>query len=61
MRSMLFSGARLGLYEPVKKEISNHGGDQYPTTSKFVAGAISGFLASGFSNPLELIKIRMQA
>jgi len=61
MRSLLFSGARLGFYEPVKNEVTRNGGDKYPTVSKFVAAAIAGFLASGFSNPLELCKIRMQA
>ena len=54
---MLYAGMRLGMYEPIKRSISS----EESTLTRFVAGACSGLLASGFANPTDLLKTRMQA
>tara|TARA_B110000285_G_C14906814_1_gene505952 strand:+ start:132 stop:356 length:225 start_codon:yes stop_codon:yes gene_type:complete len=61
VRSIVFSGARLGLYEPIKTEMTPLFDGCYPLILKFSAGALSGLLASVTSNPLEILKVRMQA
>lgn len=45
----------MGMYEPIKRMISTN--DNHST--KLLAGAIAGFLVSGFVNPTDLLKIRM--
>ena len=51
---------RYGTYEPVKRMLGDDG-PATPLWKKFIAGGTAGFLASGFSNPCDLIKTRMQA
>jgi hypothetical protein len=49
------AGARLGLYEPIKRLI---GGDTQPSFVKnVVAGSVSGGLAAVICNPTELVKV----
>ena len=49
---------RYGTYEPVKRMLGEDG-SATPLWKKFIAGGTAGFLASGFSNPCDLIKTRM--
>ena len=59
IRSIVFSGSRLGLYEPIKSELDPIFDGNYPLALKFTSGALSGLLASVTSNPLEILKVRM--
>ena len=53
--SLAAAGARLGLYEPVKRLI---GADTQPSFLKnVVAGSTSGGLAAVICNPTELVKV----
>eukprot|EP01135_Chromosphaera_perkinsii_P003998 Nk52_evm11s266 gene=Nk52_evmTU11s266 len=65
LREMTYSSLRIGFYEPTRNIISsidllspvfNH-----PVTLKLTAGLISGSLAALLSNPVDVIKTRMQA
>ncbi|KAL4038765.1 hypothetical protein IC575_002390 [Cucumis melo] len=58
-RSVLYGGLRLGLYEP-----SKHASDLlFGSTNIFVkigAGAIAGAVATALTNPVEVLKVRLQ-
>lgn len=60
-REMLYSGIRMGLYEPTKNALS---GSSTNTTSlglKVLSGAITGATGSIIANPFDLVKVRMQS
>lgn len=76
IREMTFTSSRFGLYEPFRTlfhrrsqsssastsvvETSGGGGD-ISITTKLLAGATSGCIASALFNPTDVLKIRMQA
>ena len=58
---MLFAaGVRLGCYGPVK-EAMGVTSDNPSLMRKIAAGSVSGGVAAGVTNPLDLIKTRMQS
>jgi hypothetical protein len=59
MRESVYSTLRLGLYEPIKREmgVTKDSGVGW----KFAAGSTAGLIASVIANPFDLLKIRMQA
>ena len=57
MREASYSTLRLGLYEPIKRNLGNEGA----VWTKFVAGALSGMIGSALANPADLLKTRAQA
>ena len=62
MRSITYGGLRFGLYKPIKTALSEFDTNSEITFStKIVASLSSGAIASLISNPLELVKVRMQA
>ena len=54
------AGVRLGCYGPVK-EAMGVTSDNPSLMRKIAAGSISGGVAAGVTNPLDLIKTRMQS
>lgn len=60
LRESIYAPLRLGLYEPIKQL---YGADipNPPFYKKVAASATSGFIASIVSNPIDMLKIRMQA
>lgn len=56
-----YSMMRYGSYEPIKRMLGEDDCASTPIWKKVVAGGCAGFLASGFSNPFDLLKTRMQA
>ncbi|XP_078436057.1 mitochondrial substrate carrier family protein isoform X2 [Wolffia australiana] len=58
-RSVLYGGLRIGLYEPCK-----HVCDQLLGSTnillKIASGAISGVIATSLTNPMEVLKVRIQ-
>ena len=54
------SGVRLGCYGPVK-EAMGVTSDNPSLMRKIAAGSISGGVAAGVTNPLDLVKTRMQS
>ncbi|XP_068663796.1 uncharacterized protein [Aristolochia californica] len=59
MRSLLYGGLRLGLYEPCKYACDMTLG----STNVFVkiaSGAFSGAIATALTNPTEVLKVRLQ-
>mmetsp|Transcript_38598 Transcript_38598/g.38131 ORF Transcript_38598/g.38131 Transcript_38598/m.38131 type:complete len:169 (-) Transcript_38598:255-761(-) len=61
MRESIYSSLRLGLYEPIKHSLGHTDKRNTPFYIKFLAGGISGMLASSVANPTDVLKIRMQA
>lgn len=61
LREASYSTCRLGLYEPIKLFLGETDPKTTPTWKRFTSGAMAGLLGSGFANPLDLIKTRMQA
>ncbi|MCO5570549.1 hypothetical protein L7F22_024273 [Adiantum nelumboides] len=59
MRSAMYGGLRLGLYEPCKGAL-NWVVDSSNIVTKVTAGALSGAIATATTNPLEVLKVRMQ-
>lgn len=59
LRESIYSTLRLGMYEPIKRAtgVQKDSGLMY----KFMAGSLSGLIASGIANPMDLLKVRMQA
>lgn len=51
---------RIGLFEPILAVVHKDKGPA-PIWKKFVAGASSGFISAIICNPLDLIKVRIQA
>lgn len=59
MRSLFYTGVRLGTYDPVKAAL---GAKEKPTLwRKILAGIISGSLGAAAANPVEVVKTRIQA
>ena len=59
MRESVYSTLRLGLYEPIKR---NMGVTKNSSIFwKFAAGSCAGLIGSTIANPFDLLKIRMQA
>ncbi len=65
VREFSYSSVRFGLYVPIKHVMAKLSGDTRkgpePIWSKIVAGGLAGGLGSTISNPVDLIKARMQA
>lgn len=62
VRSMTYGGLRFGLYKPIKALFTSPGDKGHPSVYKKLAAALSsGGLASFATNPVELIKVRLQA
>ncbi|KAG0496927.1 hypothetical protein HPP92_001618 [Vanilla planifolia] len=58
-RSVLYGGLRLGLYEPCKYFCDL----MFGSTNFFIkiaSGAVSGALATALTNPMEVLKVRLQ-
>lgn len=61
MRESIYSSLRLGLYEPIKASLGHTDKRNTPFYIKFLAGGMSGMIASSVANPTDVLKIRMQA
>ncbi|KAH7277082.1 hypothetical protein KP509_39G033600 [Ceratopteris richardii] len=59
LRSALYGGLRLGLYEPCKG-VLDWATDSSNIFTKIAAGALSGAIATATTNPMEVLKVRMQ-
>lgn len=59
LRSALYGGLRLGLYEPCKG-VLDRAFDCTNILTKIAAGAMSGAIATAATNPMEVLKVRMQ-
>jgi hypothetical protein len=56
-----YSTLRLGSYEPYKKMLGAKKGETTPVYIQVCAGMLSGLTGSAFTNPTDLVKVRMQA
>lgn len=59
MRSVLYGGLRLGLYEP-SKYVCESAFESTNILMKIASGAFSGALATALTNPVEILKVRLQ-
>ncbi|XP_047318227.1 mitochondrial substrate carrier family protein ucpB isoform X2 [Impatiens glandulifera] len=59
IRSVLYGGLRLGLYEP-SKYICELAFDSTNILLKIACGAFSGAFATALTNPVEVLKVRLQ-
>ncbi|XP_057826204.1 uncharacterized protein LOC131037955 isoform X3 [Cryptomeria japonica] len=59
LRSFVYGGLRLGLYEPCKY-VSDAAFGYTGIMTNFASGAFSGALATALTNPTEILKIRLQ-
>ncbi|KAK1354091.1 mitochondrial substrate carrier family protein ucpB [Heracleum sosnowskyi] len=59
MRSVLYGGLRLGLYEP-SKYVCDLAFESNNILMKIASGAFSGALATALTNPSEVLKVRLQ-
>ncbi|XP_057782435.1 uncharacterized protein LOC131000510 isoform X2 [Salvia miltiorrhiza] len=59
VRSLFYGGLRLGLYEPSLR-LSEMAFGSPNILTKVVVGAFSGALATAVTNPVEVLKVRMQ-
>lgn len=57
-RSLIYGGLRLGLYEP-SKYVLDHLIGSTNIVVKIASGAFSGAIATGLTNPMEVLKVRM--
>ena len=64
-RQCLFGGLRIGLYDPVKSQVSRlmdgEGAAESSFGAKVVSGLITGGVAISIANPTDLVKVRLQA
>ncbi len=64
-RQCLFGGLRIGLYDPVKSQVSKfvdgEGVAETSFASKVISGLLTGGLAISIANPTDLVKVRLQA
>lgn len=60
MREASYSTLRLGLYEPIKRQMGATDPKNTPIWKKFLSGALAGLIGSALANPADLIKTRMQ-
>lgn len=56
-RSLIYGGLRLGLYEP-SKYVLDHLIGSTSIIVKIASGAFSGAIATGLTNPMEVLKVR---
>lgn len=56
MRSVLYGGLRLGLYEP-SKYVCELAFESPNVFMKIASGAISGAVATAITNPMEFLKV----
>ncbi|CDW73932.1 mitochondrial substrate carrier family protein [Stylonychia lemnae] len=61
VRESIYSTIRLGSYEPIKQLLGATDPNNTSFFLKFLSGGMAGMVASMFSTPMDLIKIRMQA
>ncbi|XP_052171389.1 uncharacterized protein LOC127787402 isoform X2 [Diospyros lotus] len=59
MRSVTYGGLRLGLYEPCKY-VSELAFESTNVLVKIASGAFSGAVATALTNPVEVLKVRLQ-
>ncbi|KAL1542684.1 mitochondrial substrate carrier family protein ucpB-like [Salvia divinorum] len=59
MRSVLYGGLRLGLYEP-SKCVCELAFESRNVLMKIASGAFSGAVATALTNPMEVLKVRLQ-
>ncbi|CAH9115141.1 unnamed protein product [Cuscuta epithymum] len=59
MRSVLYGGLRLGLYEP-SKYVCEMAFESNNIVMKIASGAFSGAIATALTNPVEVLKVRLQ-
>ncbi|KAL8054897.1 hypothetical protein ABFS82_04G021800 [Erythranthe guttata] len=59
MRSVLYGGLRLGLYEP-SKYVCEMAFESTNVLMKIASGAFSGAFATALTNPVEVLKVRLQ-
>ncbi|KAG6435173.1 hypothetical protein SASPL_100043 [Salvia splendens] len=59
MRSVLYGGLRLGLYEP-SKYVCELAFESRNVLMKIASGAFSGAVATALTNPVEVLKVRLQ-
>jgi solute carrier family 25 (mitochondrial uncoupling protein), member 8/9 len=59
-RGVAYGGTRLGCYGPAKDFLTQHAG-LAPAAAGLAAGAVSGVTAAALTNPLDLVKTRVQA
>eukprot|EP00041_Stephanoeca_diplocostata_P012772 m.214811 g.214811 ORF g.214811 m.214811 type:complete len:298 (+) comp19081_c0_seq1:153-1046(+) len=63
VRQACYGGLRYGLYAPIRNQIGvseNTPKDQIPLYKKFIAGGMSGAIASYICVPTDLMKVRLQ-
>lgn len=59
VRSVIYGGLRIGLYEPCKY-VSDSAFGCTNVMTKLASGAISGSFATALTNPAEVLKVRLQ-
>ncbi|XP_073292177.1 uncharacterized protein [Primulina huaijiensis] len=59
MRSVLYGGLRLGLYEP-SKYVSELAFESTNVLVKIFSGGFAGAVATALTNPVEVLKVRLQ-
>ncbi|XP_051142319.1 uncharacterized protein LOC127259192 isoform X2 [Andrographis paniculata] len=59
MRSVLYGGLRLGLYEP-SKYVCELAFESTNVFMKIASGAFAGCAATALTNPMEVLKVRLQ-
>jgi len=61
LRQFVYSGLRVGSYEPLRDRLHGAKDQSSPLWIKIVAGALTGMFAAAVATPTDLVKIRMQA
>ncbi|ESP05617.1 hypothetical protein LOTGIDRAFT_152473 [Lottia gigantea] len=61
LRDGLYSGFRMGAYEPIKVLFGATDPAHTPLWKKICAGAIAGAIGSSICTPTDLVKVRLQA
>ncbi|OMP06599.1 Mitochondrial substrate/solute carrier [Corchorus olitorius] len=59
VRSLIYGGLRLGLYEP-SKSVFDWAFDSTNIFVKIASGAFAGGIATALTNPVEVLKVRLQ-
>eukprot|EP01083_Nonionella_stella_P168829 571141_1 len=65
IRQGVYSGIRMGLYEPIRDSILSDeqraGSAHIPFWKMFFSGGLAGGIGSGVATPIDLVKVRFQA